>query len=109
MQKLALPALYKSGLVKAPTVLLLALKVCRAPNMLSTELADVIGVNTTTVSMAINALAKDGMVERRYPYRDRRQVSLHLTPKGDYAATGMLNALSAFQKVDSADTTIVNS
>lgn len=95
MNKSALRDLYTSGLVKTPPLVLLALLPNHCVGMLVSEIAEIIGVSNPTASMAINALARCGMLERRYPFRDQRQVSAHLTEKGKQAAIGMRAALDA--------------
>jgi DNA-binding MarR family transcriptional regulator len=95
MNKSPLRDLYASGLVKAPPLVLLALLPNYCAGMLIGEIADQLGVSNPTASMAINTLARCGMLERRYPFRDQRQVSVHLTEKGKQEAVRMRDALAA--------------
>ena len=46
------------------------------------ELANNIGVKLTNMTMMVDNLVKDGMVERGRDEKDRRKVMVHLTPKG---------------------------
>lgn len=102
MKLSALAALYKTSMIKVPTLVMLHLAVDKRPGTLASTIANTIGASITTVSMAINALVKDGLLVRHYPYRDRRQVTVYLTDKGELAALQLLEALVELQNVDSA-------
>lgn len=97
----ALAALYKTGMIKVPTLVVLHLAIDKRPGTLASTIANTIGASVTTVSMAINALTKDGVLVRHYPFRDRRQVTVYLTDKGELAALQLLEALGELQNVAS--------
>ena len=50
------------------------------------ELADGLGLDTSTVTRIVDVLVRDGWVERARDERDRRRVFVSLTPRGEELA-----------------------
>ncbi|MEI6125276.1 MAG: MarR family transcriptional regulator [Pseudomonadota bacterium] len=74
------------------------------------ELAEIVGVKLPNMSMMIDSLEKDGLVERERDLDDRRKVYVWLTPKGikvkgDFLTQRHRIARGIFQRVDAADKT----
>ena len=51
------------------------------------------GLSKVVVSDLVEAMAKDGLVEKYYPERDKRTVSVYLTKKGAEKADAMTESL----------------
>jgi DNA-binding MarR family transcriptional regulator len=72
------------------------------------ELAEFLGVKLPNMTMMIDSLAKDGVVERERDSDDRRKVYVSLTPKGkkirgDFLTHRHRVARSIFKQVNAAD------
>ena len=72
------------------------------------ELANNIGVKLSNMTMMIDSLIKDGMVERDRDESDRRKVMVQLTPKGRTLRDKFLDqrrkiALSIFARLSDKD------
>lgn len=63
---------------------------------LPTSVAVSTGLTRGAVSMAASKLEKDGVIEKRFPTRDKRAVMLYLTEEGRLKALAMENALINF-------------
>lgn len=97
--------LHASGLVKVPQVVLLAALTKDGTGVPFNEITLRAGISASHASTAVDALAKARMLEKRYPLRDGRTVTVYLTPDGVRRASEMLRALDAFytnQKVAEA-------
>ena len=72
------------------------------------ELAEIVGVKLPTMTMMVDALVKDRLVERERDGSDRRKVNVWLTDKGkkirsDFLAQRQRIARTIFDRVDAAD------
>jgi len=72
------------------------------------ELAALIGVKMPTMTMMVDSLVKDGLVERARDDEDRRKVNVWLTEKGKRVRRRFLEqrqsvARTIFERVDAAD------
>jgi hypothetical protein len=88
--------LARSGAVKAPQVILLALLTPDCSGLLVSELADATGYKMSLVSTTVSSLIDETKAEKRYPYRDSRTVRVYLTPKGREEASGFRDAIFAY-------------
>lgn len=72
------------------------------------ELAEIMGVKLPNMTMMIDCLAKEGVVERERDLEDRRKVYVRLTPKGKKVRRDLLThrhkiARAVFKQVNEAD------
>jgi DNA-binding MarR family transcriptional regulator len=72
------------------------------------ELAEILGVKLPNMTMMIDSLAKEGVVERERDFDDRRKVYVSLTPKGKKTIADFLThrhriARTIFKQVNTAD------
>ena len=72
------------------------------------ELAEILGVKLPNMTMMIDSLAKEGVVERERDFDDRRKVYVSLTPKGKKTIADFLThrhriARTIFRQVNTAD------
>jgi DNA-binding MarR family transcriptional regulator len=61
-----------------------------------TSIARSTGLTIAAVSMAVNKLVKNGIVEKRFLARDKRSVMLYLTELGRQKAIAMENSMVNF-------------
>lgn len=97
-----LPGLHASGLVKAPQVLLLALLTPDGSGTSHAELITRTRLGGAHISTCLIALENSWFVERRYPLRDGRTVSIYLTAPGKKRAEAMLRALTGQNVAEAA-------
>lgn len=88
--------LHKTDLVKAPRVIMLRLFTADLSGASPAQIATSAGLSKSTVSMALDQLERDGIIERRIPARDQRQQTIYLTPHGRRKTKRMLNAMIAY-------------
>jgi DNA-binding MarR family transcriptional regulator len=86
-------------MVKAPQITLLAVYHPQDIRLSVTDLGKLTGLSAAHASTAIKALVDSGKMVRHYPARDRRTVTLYLTPQGKTAAEKMLEAWLPDQNV----------
>ena len=72
------------------------------------ELAEILGVKLPNMTMMIDGLTKEGVVERERDFEDRRKVYVSLTPKGKKIIADFLThrhriARAIFKQVNTAD------
>jgi len=82
------------GLTKARATLLWVVGESGHRSLTQRQIADRLHVTPRNVTTLIDALERDGFVTRAEHERDRRAVSIRLTPKGD-AATARMKSESA--------------
>jgi DNA-binding MarR family transcriptional regulator len=97
-----LPELHDSGLVKAPQVIMLALLTADGSGTSHADVMRRTNLGAAHISTCLAALEKLWLVERRYPFRDARTISVYLTAPGKKRAETMLAALLG-QKVAEAE------
>lgn len=60
------------------------------------ELAEMTSAKLSLVSMSVAELVQQGLVTRRYPYRDSRTVRAYLTDSGREKADGLHEVLMTY-------------
>lgn len=91
-----LHALYKNDVLKAPQVVLLRLLTADYSGATPNDIADSTGLAKSTVSMAVDALEGQKLVERRFQARDKRSAIVYLTAKGRTKTKKLLAAMTAY-------------
>lgn len=88
-----LKGLHTTGLVKAPQLVLLATYNADGGGMAVAEVTRLTGLSGAHTSTAVESLELRRFIERRFPARDGRTVTLYLTATGRAQAEAMLTAI----------------
>ncbi len=85
--------LYETGLLKSPQIILLRLLTADHSGVTPGGIGITTKLPKTTVSMALEQLERNGLVERRIVARNQKFHRIYLTLKGRKATEAMLTAL----------------
>lgn len=88
-----LPGMLSSGLVKAPQITLLALLNDNNAGTPHAELARLTMLSPAHVSTCLSQLEAGMLIEKRYPARDGRTITIYLTDSGKKKALAMLASM----------------
>lgn len=92
----ALLRLVAEGIVKTDAAILVVLSCAENKGLSPSKIANSLGISKQLCSMVVHSLLADGFIEHRYPYFDRRKVTVYLTPSGVKRATTVKHFLLVF-------------
>lgn len=87
------------SLVTSTHLILMALRNKRSIGRTPTDLVNMLGLDRAVITMTKNKLVAAGLIEERYPARDRRKVMLYLTAEGVTEAKKCWDTLCGLAKV----------
>ncbi len=92
--------LCQAKLIRCPDLLLLLLTNHRHGGWLIKDVVSLLGLPTTTITMAKNKLVREGLVAEHLPHRDQRTVKLYLTLKGEVKACLLWKSVRELSRIE---------